>query len=1319
MACPKGHAVDGQGGGKVDDDGEASTIGVDLSNADAETAPVASPSRPSTLFECEPCGRLVETQDHRGQVVIPCFCPWCGHAVEPIIGREIDGYEVGDLLAQGGFGLVYLASNVAEPKMKAVIKFLRPRMGYLQPALIRVFVEEARLTEEIGQTCWNVVRVSNVRERPWPYFFMEYIRGTTLDQVLRTAKDKKIPIEDAKGYLRGIAKALAATHAHGRVHRDLKPLNIMVIQSQEIRAEERIKLVDFGLSMKIARGRTSFEGATSALDDGTAPGQSPVQSAGTPEYMPPEAFDGLNEFAGDIYSFGVTAYEILTGETPWTQPPDGSQRFFYWRDTHKKAPPRPIREVRPEVPGWLAGVVMKCLAKDPKDRIRTADELISSLREPMPRWLWAAAGAAALVFGVLLWFALRGGVDQKVPSWNGPGESVRNEHRVWVKDPVELAGIEVTLAERDGSKILDCLPSSPPGFCKVEEGHIRVRFRNWPDPESLIGSRIAIEGHGSGFRVAGTLVVGQDRKPPSLGTLRMIEAWHSTPTVKPLPDVKRFHSKKVALAVSVEDEEGSLRDLRLRLNNRWDVGVPVKAVEGVEENIEGEDLWTFSLAEVSTGAYQAWVEASDWADNKATTEQVQMWVDDKAELTVINPVYIAARRAWYEVQGVEALATLEVRGRECTIHEREMGTALQVAKKAATLPVVKPQGLEEDLRYLLAVVVDGNTEGPFDLVLTDTATPPNTSIVSSELPFKAPEPLDAKTDIIRIALEFEDQDGEPVPLEAFPSEGFKFPSARFTRVRQLRADFKKDRVHGMTLALQGKEVDGEVVDDSPAVVHGFDLEGSADRASTENRLRLTLRDPLDRPLEVKLSVLTDLRPPEIVLHSRSNGKEDPTDHRVDSWDKVELWIEANEQLSRVECRKLGARITETLETGGKTARLSTSGLEYTEGRHAFVVHAWDLAGNHASKEDVVVLNEGPPRIRPLVKDASGPLELTDPFSFEVTDGNKPLTYKGAEVTFNVAGKQIPVTITPPRSAGSDSHSVSLARVPDGAGTLTIRIADHFGLQSEDTRDFTFRRPQERWKPTVPDWRGLDWVLVAGRNGKEYYISRTEVPNKVYMALYRKAGARRPKFWGEGDKLPTYTREDGGSVDLSLYPVVGVAPEDAGKVARALGGRLPLLVEWRDAAWRTNPGGEYPWKQGEAGKDYANCYGVCDRPGSPFQDRRYHAHIIKWHGGIAPFRAVEVSFFDPWPEDVKQRLGYAGEILHLIGNVGELVVMEDGSHRIAGGDFTSSYETLKLREEGVSKEYQAPPDSLTGFRVVILLDTAPEEFKKLARDAGRK
>src|SRR5688572_3325324 len=155
-----------------------------LSDLKLSTGESSSPPKKvqvNTLYECWKCSRLVETQYYREKAIVPRFCPWCGKPVSSIIGREIDGYRIDEVISRGGFGIIYLASNIAQPAMKAAVKFLRPEMVYQRPELIKIFIEEARLTEAIGQTCWNIVRLSNVREKPWPYFFMEYIRGSTME----------------------------------------------------------------------------------------------------------------------------------------------------------------------------------------------------------------------------------------------------------------------------------------------------------------------------------------------------------------------------------------------------------------------------------------------------------------------------------------------------------------------------------------------------------------------------------------------------------------------------------------------------------------------------------------------------------------------------------------------------------------------------------------------------------------------------------------------------------------------------------------------------------------------------------------------------------------------------------------------------------------------------------------------------------------------------------------------------------------------------------------------------------------------------------
>ena len=267
--CPNGHPAEDPAALPA---GTRSTITATPSLYPDDEAP--SSSSPGDLFECRRCGCLVETHESGGRRYVPGFCPWCGGKLSSLVGREILGYRIDRVIGRGGFAVVYLASNLAEPEMKSVVKFLRPDVADRNPLLRRLFVEEARVTERIGRECWNVVRVFNVREKPWPHYFMEYLRGRTLHEYIGRLGDRRMPLDAAKGYLRGIATALEATHSLKRLHRDLKPLNIMVTKGIKTSPRAaRIKLLDRqGDGDVVALGdRVRTRGIARGQDDGVNP----------------------------------------------------------------------------------------------------------------------------------------------------------------------------------------------------------------------------------------------------------------------------------------------------------------------------------------------------------------------------------------------------------------------------------------------------------------------------------------------------------------------------------------------------------------------------------------------------------------------------------------------------------------------------------------------------------------------------------------------------------------------------------------------------------------------------------------------------------------------------------------------------------------------------------------------------------------------------------------------------------------------------------------------------------------------------------------
>jgi serine/threonine-protein kinase len=1249
----------------------------------------------SRILECAACSRLEEVNGELGQETRSVECSSCGGVLSPLLDREIDGYRLDEVLNRGGFGTVYLASNIAEPKMKAVVKVLRPKLVRHRPELVKIFVEEARLTEEIGQTCWNIVRVSNVREKPWPYYFMEYVRGTTLDNVIRGSRPRNLPIPDCKGYLRGIAKALAATHARGRVHRDLKPLNIMVIESQEISPEERIKLLDFGLSMTIAQGN-----AKSGLESGPAQDfsesldapASPIAHAGTPEFMAPEAFSGRIDPAGDIYSFGVTAYEVLTGENPLGPAASGQDRLSFWWEAHRDRPPRPIREARPEVPKRLARAIMQCLEKDPSKRPRSASELLSHLREPLPRWAWLAFAATAVLVGTLavsLFISILSRATVREAQWKMNGEDFQNPLKVFVKEEGDLLGLDILASAGTNRPVVTCSSPSDLVRCDVEKEGVRVRFQEGVDLSSLLGSTVLIRGEGKGFRLEGAIEIEKDDLPPILGKVKILELGTGSPP-RDFPALPRLNPEKVQLAVTIIEDH--LRRASLALEGQAD------SIRGNRETLAGEDYLTFPLSRLGPGSYRGHVKATDAAGNSKESPSFDFIIDNDVSLTLSEreQELIAKRKAFYKFRIEEPIEVLSVRptgsSKEIDWAILDAGAAKSALEFSSKLDRLKPESLnllESGRDYFLVVPLPGESEASFELLVKDTAI--GTNKRSWTLGFNPPGPLKA-ADIQRVTMKLE---GESSPLEVLPPFKVETPT-RSRTVKDLLVDFGPGRVHRATCTVAGTTKEAQVEDKSLSL-HDLALDASPQKDSTRNGLLLEFFDPLERSLSIEVVVLTDIRPPGVRVHSRPKGN------------KLEIEIDGDEPLKSALCSITGRAPLDgkSMDGGSSRFRFDLEGLSFAEGPVRFRIEAFDLAGMSVSRDVQVVINTGPPRVTPLAKKIGDSLRLEGDYAlFEISDGND-LEYESAKVTFEDRTRVAPIEVKiESPEANTIVHRVSLDRLPDDSrGVLTVHIADKEGSHTQERWRYEFSRPAPRWRSQLP-WEGLDLVLVPVAVGKDFYVSRCEIPNKAYWKAYR-AGVvkRKPKF--RGNEM---------AVRGDNFPVVGVHPDDAEAFARYLGGHLPTYEEWRLAGWKVNNGGRYPWRDDPAAKSYSNCYLSWEDRRSPFNSY-HHAETMTWgEGKQLVCRAVEVDFdpFDSCPADLLEKLHYSSEILHLIGNVRELVLLPDGAYGVAGGDFGENYEDINLQLESKDLQRFNRPDAKTGFRIVIRPEEASADFQKATR-----
>jgi serine/threonine protein kinase len=259
------------------------------------------------------------------------------------LGR-LGHYEVLEVLGQGGFGIVFRAVDEQLQRIVA-IKVLSPEMAATSPARRR-FLREARSSARVRHE--NVVQVYAVEEEPLPYLVMEFVPGETLQQRL----DRSGPLEATEVVELGrqIAEGLAAAHAQGLIHRDIKPGNILI----EAGSRRHARITDFGLAR--------------AADDASL-SQSGVV-AGTPMFMAPEqASAGTLDHRADLFSLGSVLYTMASGRPPFRAPSTLAVLKRVVEDT-----PRPIREIIPEVPQWLCDIISRLHAKNPDDRLSTAQE---------------------------------------------------------------------------------------------------------------------------------------------------------------------------------------------------------------------------------------------------------------------------------------------------------------------------------------------------------------------------------------------------------------------------------------------------------------------------------------------------------------------------------------------------------------------------------------------------------------------------------------------------------------------------------------------------------------------------------------------------------------------------------------------------------------------------------------------------------------------------------------------------------------------------------------------------------------------------------
>jgi len=260
-------------------------------------------------------------------------------------GDTLDHYRLERMVARTGMATLFKATDMRDGRPVAI------KVPHAEMEADPVLVERFRREQEIGQELDHpgVVKTFDGEERSRLYMVIEWVDGQLLRSILN--KERQLPIERAINFALQILDALDAMHKHGVVHRDLKPENIMVD------AEDRIKLIDFGIALREDARRLTFVDMSPTL--------------GTPDYISPEQVKGQRgDQRSDIYSLGVMLYEMLTGDPPFTGP--NPLAVMNERVLHD---PEPARKRRPEISPELNEILNRALERDPRRRYQTASEM--------------------------------------------------------------------------------------------------------------------------------------------------------------------------------------------------------------------------------------------------------------------------------------------------------------------------------------------------------------------------------------------------------------------------------------------------------------------------------------------------------------------------------------------------------------------------------------------------------------------------------------------------------------------------------------------------------------------------------------------------------------------------------------------------------------------------------------------------------------------------------------------------------------------------------------------------------------------------------
>jgi eukaryotic-like serine/threonine-protein kinase len=274
-----------------------------------------------------------------------------GHDLEP--GDVLDDFEIVSVLARSGMGSVFKARRRSTQAM-VVLKV--PHMRFECDVMFFArFQREERIGLRLDHP--SIAKVIAYADKSRQYLVMEHVQGQSLWRLMLDG-ERRISVERVLDMGRNICEALAYMHGEGVVHRDLKPENIVVD------ANDGIHIVDFGIALDLSASRLTWGHFSARL--------------GTPQYMAPEQVAGKRGDARtDVYALGLILYEMLAGAPAFAaRGPVAAMKARTQQDPH------PLADVAPGLDAAVAALVMRALARDPRDRYTGAEEMLEALRHP-------------------------------------------------------------------------------------------------------------------------------------------------------------------------------------------------------------------------------------------------------------------------------------------------------------------------------------------------------------------------------------------------------------------------------------------------------------------------------------------------------------------------------------------------------------------------------------------------------------------------------------------------------------------------------------------------------------------------------------------------------------------------------------------------------------------------------------------------------------------------------------------------------------------------------------------------------------------------